>query len=120
MAGEDIVPDEDGQLVIRTPLLATLDALRTEQAAGFARVETAMRGKADKADVSRMEARLDAHGAAIAALETWRHDKEVASRVHADRDRRQWTVRQKVGAVCGVVAVVAATVLGPILAAHIH
>lgn len=45
---------------------ADSSAMQTEQmAAGFARIEVAMSNKADKADVARMETRLDAHGKAL-------------------------------------------------------
>ena len=50
---------------VSVSLLDMLAEIRKDQAAGFARLEVTMSGKADKADVARMEARLDAHSKAL-------------------------------------------------------
>ena len=76
--------------------------------------------KADKADLDRIESRLDGHDSRIVGLETWKHDKEVAATVHQQRDNR-WSAKKKtvVGAL-GTLGLLVATVLGPWLGTHWH
>lgn len=111
-----ITEDAAGNLVIQTSLIAKLDEIAAGQSAGFARIETAMKGKADKSDLAKLEGRLDEHGKQLAELQAWRHDREVASGVHAQRDEKVFTRRQKAwGAVAGVLTMTGIW-LGPIIA----
>jgi len=118
--------DPDNAQVIFT-VRELLDQIRTEQATGFARLETKLASKADKSDVARMESRLDghsqrldAHGEVIEGLTQWRHDREVAAGVHQRRDQRTWTFRQKLAAGICTLLLVAGAYVGPILGSHIH
>ena len=115
MSDEKISFGPDGQPLITTPLLGELQSLRSEQAAGFAALGTKLEGKADKADVARLETRLDAHGSDIAELQDWSHDREVARGVHEDRDTRLLTRRQKIWGGIGVVFLGLCTLLSPII-----
>ncbi len=74
--------------------------------------------KADKADLDRMEQRLDGHDGRLTAIETWRHDKEVAASVYSERDQRnraKWSRRERWFAALTAAAVAAGTIL---LAVH--
>lgn len=120
MADERITEDSSGNLVIQQSLLSKLDAIVRGQSEGFTRLETAMKAKADKSDLAKLEGRLDEHGKQLADLAAWRHDREVASGVHQQHDDRMFTKRQKFWASVGAVAIICATILGPALANLIH
>lgn len=121
---EATVPDHDDAQVTY-PVRDLLSQIRNEQTAGFARIETSMASKADKADIERLESRLDHHAKdigdqaqAIADLRQWKRDRETAASVHVQRDQRTFTTRQKIGAGIGSVCLLLATILGPYLGAH--
>lgn len=78
--------------------------IKTSVTAGFARLEAQMAGKADKADLVVIHARLDDHEKKLSTLELDR------SRVQAVTDSRvrRWSARQTVMATAaGVVAAIA-------------
>jgi len=104
---EKITQDEDGNLVIQTGLMSELQGIRSDIAGGF----------------GRMEGNLHQLDGRVRSLEAWRHDREVAADVHHQRDDREragLTRRQKIWGGVGVVAVIVATVVGPILGATLH
>lgn len=111
-----VTQDDHGQLVVTRPLMDEIQGLRSDVSAGFAGLTARLEGKADKADVARMEARLDEHGTQIAELRQWRHDRETAAGVTARRLDRVLTRRQKVWGIVGAVALVAATAMSGVLA----
>jgi hypothetical protein len=114
-----ITEDEDGQLVVTTPLLVMLNNIQRDVAAGFAGLQVSLDGKADKADLAKLEGRWESLNRRVEGLETSRHDREIAATVHQQRDQRTFTKRQKVWGVAGAVALLLATVGGPILAVTI-
>ena len=116
---ESIAKGPDGQPVIQVALLAELRNIQRGQAAGFAEVKTALNGKADKADVARLETRLDDHATKIAGLEGWKHDQRLVEGVNLRRDRRAWTAKEKAFGVVGTLLVVAGSILGPYIGNHI-
>ena len=81
-----------------------LAGIQKEQTQGFVRIEVAMSGKADKADVARLETRLDAHGKAlddhrgqISELQIQTREEERARQV-TERTNAWWHTRfAKVG-----------------------
>ncbi len=72
---------------VSVSLLDMLADIRKEQTAGFARIEATMGNKADKADVARMEARLDAHGKALDEHRT--HIAELQMQAREEAQARQ-------------------------------
>lgn len=66
-------------------LLGLLDRIGTRLDAGFARMEAKMDGKADKADLLRIEARLDEHGREIGKLKDRQREDEAAQGALAQR-----------------------------------
>lgn len=110
-------PDKDNIAVTYT-VKELLASMQREQAAGFARIETSMSSKADKSDVARMEARLDAHGKALDEHRTHISElqiqarEEVRARQAAERTNRWWhTGLAKVGGfIVGLAFVVTAVV----------
>ena len=117
---ERISEDDDGNLVISTPLLTKLDNIQREQAAGFAGLREALDGKADKADLSRLEARWEGVDARVAKLETWRHDSDVATTVHQQRDGQVFTRRQKFWAAVAAVSTILAIIGASFVSALLH
>lgn len=116
---------DDAQVVYSVREL--LDQIKTEQTRGFTQIAESMAGKADKADVARLEARLDhhaktldGHSTDIGELQQWRRDREVAADVHQQHNQRTWTFRQKAWAAAGTITLAVATVAGPLLANHMH
>lgn len=79
-------PDPDDATVNFT-VKELLGNLQKELVSGLARLEVAMSGKADKADVARMEARLDAHGKALDQHRTEINELQIQAR-EEDRARR--------------------------------
>ena len=119
-SGERIEQDQAGQLVVTTPLVEELRSLRNEVTGGFAALKSSMATKADKADLSRIEARLEEHHRRITEVEAWKHDREVANGVHRERDGDLLTHRQKLWGGVAAAALFAATILGPVLANLVH
>jgi len=74
------------------------------QAKGFAVIQTLLASKADKSDITRLEARLDHEVERIDSLESARG---VAVAVRQDR----WSRRERFTAIAGVVALCAATII---------
>ncbi len=117
MAADDqrITEDESGHLVVTTPLLTILDKIQHDLSAGFATVQTSLRGKADKSDVARLETRLDDTQRRLGAVEAWKHDRELAGGVHRQRDNQVFSRRQKIWGSVGIALMAAASVAGGIL-----
>lgn len=85
-----------------------LAQIQTSVTAGFARLETALANKADKADVVAVHARLDEHQRAIEDLKT-RQTGDDAVRTARSRawTTRQWTIGVVVTAVAAAGSVLA-------------
>lgn len=115
MAADRITEDDAGNLVISRPLMDEIQGLRSDVASGNATIVAKLEGKADKADMARMETRLDEHGRQISELQQWRHDKEVVGGIHQQHDQQRFTTRQKFWGVVGAAALVVATVIGPVI-----
>lgn len=64
-----MTPDEQSQLGIVRLVLDEVRGIRGD-----------LQSKADKADLARMEGRLDEHGRQLADLTAWRHDQTSARR----------------------------------------
>jgi hypothetical protein len=114
---EEVV-EEEGRIIIKRDLSLVLLDLQSSVTTGFASLGTALLGKADKADISRMEGRLGDHAGRISQLESWRHDREVAAQVHKERDeemqeaqRRKWSRREKIFASAATAAIAAGSML---------
>lgn len=75
---------------------------------------------AEKTDIMAVNVRLDSQTAKLESLENESHDREVAARVHSQRDQRatifknKWTRALAVG--LGAITAIA----GPYLGAHLH
>lgn len=118
----EIVDDDQGQPWVRTRLVDELQGIRAEQAAGFASLAKALEHKADKADVAKLEARLDEHQRDLAghrteldALRQWQNNKDVAKDVHKQRDREHWTERERTIAILSTAAILLLMVVAPII-----
>ena len=114
----DETVDQAGSAIVTYDVRDLLADIKTAQTAGFARLEFAVAAKADKADVARMEARLDHQAREIAGVQKWQHDKDVTEAVHGEHEKRSFTFRQKLGAMIATVCLLLATMLGPYLGAH--
>lgn len=110
----------DGEPVIVTPVATILDKIQREQAAGFARVEKSLEGKADKVDIMKLETTVREHGDRLLSLEQDRHTRQTTDSVHADDSHRIMTKKQARWTVVLGGAVVAATIIGPIIANAVH
>lgn len=112
------VPDD---IKIAISLREILADIQKDVSKGFARIEVSMSGKADKVDVARMEARLDAHGKAldehradIAELKIQAREEESARTVAAKTNAWWHSRLAKVGgfllgtalAVAAVIAII--------------
>ena len=106
MAEEEIAQNDDGDLVIQRSLVSYLDGIQQGMAAGFAEMRTSIANKADKSDFTRMEARLENVIRDVGELQTWRHDKDVASGVHQARDERaSMSTKAKLAVIAGVLSI---------------
>ena len=79
MAGEDVTLGEVSR---------KLDSFALTIGAQLSELKADLRTKADGAQFDRLEGRFDSLEARTEKLETWRHDKEIAANVHAQRDER--------------------------------
>jgi hypothetical protein len=120
MVDEKITHGSDGELVITTPLLAELQGIRGLLSDGFARMSTKLEGKADKADMARLEARLDQHATDIAELKTRRHDEELERVVEGRFATQVLTRRQKVWGSIGVCGLIISPLVGQVLSHFIN
>ena len=118
MAGEEIVNNEDGDLVIQRSLVSYLDGIQKDMAAGFAETRLALADKASKTDLDRMERRIDGVVRDVGELQTWRHDSEVAETVQEKHDKQSWFRRNRLLTALGGAAYVFATLIAPSL--HLH
>ena len=78
-----------------------VDITRREQTEGFARLETMLAGKADKADVHELASRLDRHDQRIGTLEVARQIDDTQRARANDRFGHRWVI---IGALAGVAA----------------
>lgn len=104
---------------VRYTVRDLLDRIRADQSAGFARIETAMSGKADKADVARLEARLDQHARRLDG-----NTERLADLEQQQRDQRTtrewWTGRAaRVGGSFVGCALVAGNIAAVLTATHV-
>lgn len=117
-------PDNDDAAVSYT-VRELLDRIDRQQTQAFARIETSMATKADKADVAQLKVEMRIHGERltrvddrVTMLEAGEHDRRIKADVHVERDQRVLTVRQKAWAALSAIALLAATILGPYIATH--
>lgn len=82
-------PDE---VVVTYTVKDILAEIKKDQTAGFARIEQAMKGKADKSDLARIEGRLDQHQVQIDELRKRqdRDDEQTRTRQEIQVQRREW------------------------------
>lgn len=85
------IPD-DVDPIIRYSVRDLLDVMRSEVAAGFARVESSLVSKAEKADVAELHGEMRTIVGRVTALEKHKDDAEVALRVKelAQSKRDAW------------------------------
>ena len=113
---DQISEGPDGGLSVTRSLSAELHSIRDAIASGLATISTKLDGKADKADVLRLESVLDNHGERISDLEQKRHDDDVAAGVRAASKSARFTRREKILGALGVLFLGATTIVSPILA----
>lgn len=119
MGADRIRTNDEGELVIETSVVSKLDTLIQGQSEGFARVETAMRNKADKSDLAKLEGRMEEHGRQIAELQSWRHDRQVEVQYQTSQKAMILTRREKLwGAV--VAALTLAALWGAVIVVLVH
>lgn len=109
----------DTDAVVTISVRDLLTEMRAEQAAGFARLETALASKADRSELSKLEARVDGHADRLDKVEGWQHDRELTVNVHTEHQQRAWTLRSKIAATLLSVAMLVATLLAPYFATHV-
>lgn len=114
MPGDEL-EHRNGEPVIVTPVATILGKIQSEQAAGFARLETQLAGKADKGDIIRLETTQREHGDRLLKLEQDRKVRETRETAKADGERHVLTKRQARWTVLLGIGVILATVLGPII-----
>lgn len=95
-------------------LLADIKAV---QLSSFARVEAKLEGKADKDDISRLEGKVDAHDRYIQGLDQRMHNVEVSQQQTASKEENRHFIRRHRWGIMGTLALIAATIAGPILGA---
>lgn len=119
MAGDEL-EHRNGEPVIVTPVATILDKIQREQAAGFARVEKSLEGKADKGDIIRLETIQREHGDRLLALEQDRRTRQTETDLHAADSHRIMTRKQARWTVALGIAVVLSTMLAPIIDHLVH
>jgi hypothetical protein len=89
VGGVSADPDE---VVVTYTVKDILADIKKEQATGFARLEQAMKGKADKSDLARIEGRLDQHQVQIDELRKRQDldDAGNATRAVIRQQRVEW------------------------------
>ena len=92
-------PDD---VVVQYTVKELLKQIGDAQLAGFARVEKAMEGKADKADFARLVGRLESLEHRTGSLEEERRARIERASVHRERDAkeeqiaaRRWSARER-------------------------
>ena len=78
---------EHDDLTVTYSVKDLLSGIRNDVAAGFAKLEAALNGKADKADIARINGRIDEHQKQIDELRK-KQDADDAAR-HAAQEVRQ-------------------------------
>lgn len=115
--------DPDDSTVVYT-VKELLKDIKTEQTTGFARVELAMEAKADKADIERLDLRVDRHQHEIEALKSDKHDEDIETRtvttVENKRKARHWTFVEKAFAAVTTVLLTVGTTLGGLAVFGVH
>lgn len=122
----DMTPDPDDALVVYS-VRELLAGIKEEQSKSFTEIKTSMSGKADKADLTRIEARLDSHARDLTGLkgrvdgvEDWQRGKEKAADVHRQRDERFSKRTKAIWVAVTTLLLILATALGPAVANLIH
>lgn len=105
-----MMPEQDDNAVVTYGVKELLAALREELSNGFVRLETALSGKADKADLAEIRGELKAHGEEIGRLKEKESEREAAAEAHTrilDRQTewRRWAVPALLTAVMVIVMV---------------
>ena len=106
---------EHDDLTVTYGVKELLSDIKTDVAAGFAKLEGALGKKADKADISRLEGRMDSHQTRIEALEK-RQDNDDSARNAAQEVRqshtewKRWAIPTALTVVWIIVALVQAGV----------
>lgn len=99
-----------------------IDLTRKEQTQGFASVTTLLASKADKTDVEAIRNDLSSHreetDQRLTRLEADKDLREARAKVHSLRDNQVFSKRQKVWGTVAAIALLLATIGGPIIAAH--
>ena len=106
-----------------------LDLTRTEQTAGFAEIRTLLSLKADRSDVERLGRDLADHRTRteesiehlderLTTVEANDNLRSARANVLLGEKERRFTKREKMWGIIGAVALLLATVGGPIIAAH--
>lgn len=81
---------EHDDLTVTYSVKDLLSALKSDVAAGFAKMEVALNGKADKADIAQINGRLDEHQKQIDELRK-KQDKDDAAHAAAQEVRQSHT-----------------------------
>lgn len=113
------IPDLPDDAQVTYTVRELLRDIKDQQTAGFSRVELSLEAKADKADVARMEVRLDNHAERLGSLEQERRDNKLMSETAREHSSRRWTMRSKILYSLGTIGMICATVLGPYIGAHL-
>lgn len=104
------MPDDVGNVSVTYTVKELLGNIQTEQTKGFARIEQALNGKADRSDIAAIQRDVAHLGDRFADFEKWRQGREVSERErnsviqhNTDTHQRRWNM-------CLAVAVALSTV----------
>jgi hypothetical protein len=87
-----VTPPDPDDATVTYSVRDLLDVIKTEQTAGFTRLETSMNGKADAADVARIAERVDHHGTRLDKIDTHLRGRE----------ERRYTIKAILATISGV------------------
>lgn len=109
-----------GDIQISYGLREILARMEQAQTRGFADLGARLEGKADKADLAKLDRGMGSLEDRVEKLERSRREELAVNKARVDELRRRWTWREKALALVGTLALIAATLFGPALAGAIH
>lgn len=114
--------DEVGEIKISYTVRELLEGIKEAQTAGFASLERAIQGKADKGDIQRVDGVLDSHDQRLGKLEQDRRIRDERAAVHQEHaaiERQQavarWSMRERI-----LIVLTSCAIAGGTVAAVIH
>lgn len=111
------MPADNDDIKVEYTVKELLATIKNDQTAGFAKLDGQLAGKADKADLVTIHARLDEHGQEIGSIkDRMRADEAANQALETVKSRRlsnrQWAI--------GLAVLVFASVVGTLIGLLVH